>query len=72
MKGIFFLLLILIIDFSYELTPTKCGPDEVRLCGCFSCFCRKKPKCLEGQKVECRPGPFPRCFCVKEEKKNAN
>ena len=72
MKGILFLLLIILIDFSYELKRALCPPTHASVCGCFSCFCLKKPKCPEGEVPECRSGPFPKCFCVKKEKKNTN
>ena len=72
MKGILFLLLIILIDFSYEMRRVECPPSHASVCGCFSCFCLKKPKCLAGQKPECRSGPMPKCFCVNEEKKNTN
>ena len=66
MKEIFFLLLLILIGFSNEFWNIKCPPDKIKVCGCWSCYCQKRPKCSEGEEVRCNPRPPRRCFCEKK------
>ena len=65
MKGIFCLLLFILINFSNERFPVFCPSGEAKVCGCTSCWCVKIPKCPIGKYPKCISSrSFSGCFCT--------
>ena len=72
MKGIFGLLLFILITFSNERFPIWCAPNQGRVCSCTKCRCVTKPKCPPGQYAKCvSTFHYGGCFCF-PKKSNPN
>ena len=72
MKGIFCLLLFILITFSNERFPIWCPPNQAKVCGCTQCRCVTKPKCPPGQYAKCESTFFRSgCYCA-PKKSNPN
>ena len=65
MKGIFCLLLFLLITFSNEIFHVNCPSGKAKVCGCTSCRCVTIPKCPIGKYAKCvSTFHFSGCFCT--------
>ena len=75
MKGVITFILLMLISFVCGLrnANAKCGKGEIRVCGCFSCYCKKLPKCSKGKVPECiNKLGMSRCYCVTKKKNTSS